>query len=181
MHSSENDAVLIFVCEPLNHIHQDTKSARLIAVCKRSITLNKFGKRARGCCVHVFLVHVSRRRFPEPRNSKPPPWANLGKTLSNSTITSDALLSLFRTIYFPPRPATHSISFSSRLGAEICSFWGRHTKRWFQVSLFQKYFAVLGLNVFLQFLVTNAPLLPGFGRPPTDWRVVLDGSPRIGF
>ena len=30
MHSSENDAVL-------NHIHQDTKSARLIAVCKRSI------------------------------------------------------------------------------------------------------------------------------------------------
>ena len=58
MHSSENDAVLISVCEPLNHIHQDTKSARLIAVCKRSITLNKFGKRARGCCVHVFLVSI---------------------------------------------------------------------------------------------------------------------------
>ena len=38
MHSSENDAVLISVCEPLNHIHQDTKSARLIAVCKRSIS-----------------------------------------------------------------------------------------------------------------------------------------------
>ena len=56
MHLSENDAVLISVCEPLNYIHQDTKSARLIAVCKRSITLNKFGKRARGCCVHVFLV-----------------------------------------------------------------------------------------------------------------------------
>ena len=49
-------AVLISVCETLNDIHQDTKSARLIAVCKRSITLNKFGKRARGCCVHVFLV-----------------------------------------------------------------------------------------------------------------------------
>ena len=27
MHSSENYAVLISVCEPLNHIHQDTKSA----------------------------------------------------------------------------------------------------------------------------------------------------------
>ena len=27
-----------FVGEPLNHIHQDTKSARLIAVCKRSLT-----------------------------------------------------------------------------------------------------------------------------------------------
>ena len=52
-------AVLISVCEPLNHIHQDTKSARLIAVCKRSITLNKFGKRARGCCVHVFLVLIN--------------------------------------------------------------------------------------------------------------------------
>ena len=51
-------AVLISVCEPLNHIHQYTKSARLIAVCKRSITLNKFGKRARGCCVHVFLVYL---------------------------------------------------------------------------------------------------------------------------
>ena len=50
-------AVLISVCEPLNHIHQDTKSARLIAVCKRSITLNKFGKRVRGSCVHVFLVY----------------------------------------------------------------------------------------------------------------------------
>ena len=49
-------AVLISVCEPLNYIHQDTKSARLIAVCRRSITLNKFGKRTRGCCVHVFLV-----------------------------------------------------------------------------------------------------------------------------
>ena len=49
-------AVFISMCEPLNHIHQDTKSARLIALCKRSITLNKFGKRARGCCVHVFLV-----------------------------------------------------------------------------------------------------------------------------
>ena len=57
MHSSENDAVLITVCEPLNHIYQDTKSARLIAVCKLSITLNKFGKRARGCCVRVFLFH----------------------------------------------------------------------------------------------------------------------------
>ena len=22
------------------------------------ITLNKFGKRARGCCVHVFLVYI---------------------------------------------------------------------------------------------------------------------------
>ena len=51
-------AVLISMCEPLNYIHQDTKSARLIAVCKRSITLNKFGKRARGCCVHVFLVII---------------------------------------------------------------------------------------------------------------------------
>ena len=51
-------AILISVCEPLNHIHQDTKSARLIAVCKRSIKLNKFGKRAKGCCVHVFLVLV---------------------------------------------------------------------------------------------------------------------------
>ena len=58
MHLSENDAVLISVCEPLNYIHQDTKSARLIAVCRRSITLNKFGKRARGCCVHVFLVYI---------------------------------------------------------------------------------------------------------------------------
>ena len=56
MHLSENDVVLISVCEPLNYIHQDTKSARLSAVCKRSITLNKFGKRAKGCCVHVFLV-----------------------------------------------------------------------------------------------------------------------------
>ena len=37
MHSSENDPVLISVCEPLNHIHQDTKSARLIAVCKRTL------------------------------------------------------------------------------------------------------------------------------------------------
>ena len=37
MYSSENDVVLL-VCEPLNHIHQDTKSARLIAVCKRSNT-----------------------------------------------------------------------------------------------------------------------------------------------
>ena len=36
MHSWENDAVL-FVGEPLNHIHQDTRSARLIAVCKRSL------------------------------------------------------------------------------------------------------------------------------------------------
>ena len=26
MHLSENDAVLISVCEPLNHIHEDTKS-----------------------------------------------------------------------------------------------------------------------------------------------------------
>ena len=26
------------------------------------ITLNKFGKRARGCCVHVFLVHPVARR-----------------------------------------------------------------------------------------------------------------------
>ena len=34
MHSCENDDVLS--CEPLNHIHQNTKSARLIAVCKRS-------------------------------------------------------------------------------------------------------------------------------------------------
>ena len=49
MHLSENDA--------LNYIHQDKKSARLIAVSRRSITLNKFGKRARGCCVHVFLVY----------------------------------------------------------------------------------------------------------------------------
>ena len=56
MHLSENDAVLISVCEPLNHIHQDTESARLIAVCKRSITLNKFGKQVRGCSVHVFLA-----------------------------------------------------------------------------------------------------------------------------
>ena len=30
-------AVLISVCEPLNHIHQDTKSSGLIAVCKRSL------------------------------------------------------------------------------------------------------------------------------------------------
>ena len=51
-------AVLISVCEPLNHIHQNTKSARLIAVCKRSITLNKLCKRARGCCVQVFLVYI---------------------------------------------------------------------------------------------------------------------------
>ena len=58
MHLSENGAVLISECEPLNYIHQDTKSARLIAVCRRSITLNKFGKRARGCCVHVFLVVI---------------------------------------------------------------------------------------------------------------------------
>ena len=58
MHTSENDAVLISVSEPLNHIDQDTKSARLIAVCKRGITLNKFGKRARDCCVHVFLVYA---------------------------------------------------------------------------------------------------------------------------
>ena len=35
MHSWENSAVA-FVVEPLNHIHQDTKSARLIAVCKRT-------------------------------------------------------------------------------------------------------------------------------------------------
>ena len=56
MHSSENDVVLISGCEPLNHIHQDKKSAQLIAVCKRIITLNKFGKRAKGCCVHVILV-----------------------------------------------------------------------------------------------------------------------------
>ena len=59
MHLSENDAVravLISMCEPLNYIHQDTKSARLIAVYGRSIALNKFGKRTRGCCVHVFLV-----------------------------------------------------------------------------------------------------------------------------
>ena len=56
IHSSENDAVLICVCQPSNHIHQDTKSARLIAVCKRSITLNKLGKRTRGCCVHALLV-----------------------------------------------------------------------------------------------------------------------------
>ena len=56
MHLSENDAVIISVCKPLNYIHQDTKSARLIAVCRRGITLNKFGKRARGCCVHVCLV-----------------------------------------------------------------------------------------------------------------------------
>ena len=55
-------AVLISVCEPLNHIHQDTKSARLIAVCKRSIALNKFGKRARGSCVHVFLVVIIMER-----------------------------------------------------------------------------------------------------------------------
>ena len=33
-----------FVGEPLNHIHQDTKSARLIAVCKRSFILR--GRRA---------------------------------------------------------------------------------------------------------------------------------------
>ena len=45
---SENDAVLISVCEPINYIHQDTKSARLIAVCKRSITLHKFGKTSEG-------------------------------------------------------------------------------------------------------------------------------------
>ena len=38
MHSSENDAVLISLCEPINHIHQDTKSARLIAVCKVALT-----------------------------------------------------------------------------------------------------------------------------------------------
>ena len=42
MHLSENDAVLISVCEQLNYIHQDTKSPRLIALCRRSITLNKF-------------------------------------------------------------------------------------------------------------------------------------------
>ena len=65
MHLSENDAVLISVCGALNYIHQDTKSARLIAVCRRSITLNKFGKRARGCCVHVFLVYLS--EGPRPR------------------------------------------------------------------------------------------------------------------
>ena len=29
-----------FIDKPLNHIHQDTKSARLIAVCKRSLTLH---------------------------------------------------------------------------------------------------------------------------------------------
>ena len=66
MHLSENDAVLISVCEPLYYIHQDTKSARLIAVCRRSITLNKFGlsnKRARGCFVHVFLVGNLRVRM----------------------------------------------------------------------------------------------------------------------
>ena len=28
-----------FMVEPLNHIHQDTKSARLIAVCKRTFNL----------------------------------------------------------------------------------------------------------------------------------------------
>ena len=37
MHSWENDATL--VGEPLNYIHQDTKSARLIAVCKRSLSI----------------------------------------------------------------------------------------------------------------------------------------------
>ena len=36
MHSWENDAVLL-LAEPLNHIHQDTKPVRLIAVCKRSL------------------------------------------------------------------------------------------------------------------------------------------------
>ena len=42
MYLSENDAVLISVCEPLNYIHQDTKSARLIAVCRRSITTDLY-------------------------------------------------------------------------------------------------------------------------------------------
>ena len=36
IHSWENDAVLS-LGEPLNHIHQDTKSARLIAVCKHRL------------------------------------------------------------------------------------------------------------------------------------------------
>ena len=31
-----------FVSEPLNHIHQDTKSARLIKVCKRSLSRHVF-------------------------------------------------------------------------------------------------------------------------------------------
>ena len=64
MHLSENDAVLISDCEPLNHIHQDTKLGRLIAVCRCSITLNKFGKRARGCCVHIFLVYLYTAKQP---------------------------------------------------------------------------------------------------------------------
>ena len=37
MHLSENDAVLISVCETLNYIHQDTKSTPLIALCKRTL------------------------------------------------------------------------------------------------------------------------------------------------
>ena len=51
MDTSENDAVLISVSEPLNHIHQDTKSSRLIAVCKRSIILNKLGKGLLCSCI----------------------------------------------------------------------------------------------------------------------------------
>ena len=45
MHSWENDTA--FVGEPLNHIHEDTKSARLIAVCSfRSIEIEQSQKRS---------------------------------------------------------------------------------------------------------------------------------------
>ena len=53
-HLSENDVVLISVSEPLNYIHQDTKSARLIAVCGRSIALNKFGN-GRGVVAYTYF------------------------------------------------------------------------------------------------------------------------------
>ena len=36
------------MCEPLNHIHQDMKSVRLIAVCKRTLNVALYTKKAGG-------------------------------------------------------------------------------------------------------------------------------------
>ena len=38
MHSRENHDAVLSLGQPLNHIHQETKSVRLIAVCKRGLT-----------------------------------------------------------------------------------------------------------------------------------------------
>ena len=56
MHSWENDDVRTFVGEPLNHIHQDTKSARLIAVCKRYLHMKRPLEWLRNC--QVIWKHI---------------------------------------------------------------------------------------------------------------------------